>query len=185
MLRLLKIIKNDRHLQCLSLGFNRLIHDQPTKLASAASNEIQNGSKEEGISPENKKILKCLSNFIKYNLNLSHLDLQATGLNDSAIRFIVQQVSQSHSLQNVHLCGNEGISQALVEWIAQELDTEIEQEEMIITIPNYQGPMQQQSISQIRNGTQQFKENKSEWNQVQEGLKLREIINSMRMNELS
>ena len=69
------------------------------------------------LSPFNQEVVECFRNFIKYNLHLVHVNLERTGLVEPAIRFLASLLRKSQALRCLHLCGNPGISERLVNWI--------------------------------------------------------------------
>ena len=68
-------------------------------------------------TPKNIEILEGLKNFFKYNAYLVHFDLQSTGMSAQIIRVIGQCLTRATGLQAIHLCGNEGITDEMIEWL--------------------------------------------------------------------
>ena len=66
-------------------------------------------------------MMEGLKNFVKYNPQLVHLDLQMTGLTAQIIRYIGHYLTRATSLQCIHLCGNEGITDEMIEWLRNRI----------------------------------------------------------------
>ena len=59
------------------MGYNRLLEEQAKILTSQ---QLEDGLQDIELSAPNVEIVTCLNDFIKHNINLVYLDLQATGL---------------------------------------------------------------------------------------------------------
>lgn len=103
MIKLLKVVKENRQLTHLNLSWNAILEKQQT-LATTRENE-QDGEDVE-LSPANKIIMECFKEFVKYNPNLIELDLSNTKLNNSAILYLCYCLKRATSLKTLHLCGN-------------------------------------------------------------------------------
>jgi len=68
-----------------------------------------------------RKIIKHLGSFIKYNQVLQHLDLSHTGLNEEAIKKIGICLNKSRALISFHLTGNPGISPHIAAMLAARI----------------------------------------------------------------
>ena len=77
--------------------------------------------KELELSDFNKEVVECFKDFIKYNVNLVHLNLEKTGLSEPAIKYIAALLRKSQALRCIHLCGNEGLSPELIEWVRERV----------------------------------------------------------------
>ena len=66
-------------------------------------------------------MMEGLKNFMKYNAQLVHLDLQMTGLQTQIIHEIGHYLTRATSLCSIHLCGNEGVTDESVEWIRKRI----------------------------------------------------------------
>jgi hypothetical protein len=62
-----------------------------------------------------------MSEFIKYNQNLVHLDLTSTGLNDDIINLIGISLNKAKSLCSIHLSNNPGVSQKNIKFIQKRI----------------------------------------------------------------
>jgi len=62
-----------------------------------------------------------LSGFIKYNAKLVHIDLQTNRLPAPIIRQLGHILTRATSLQAIHLCGNEGITEEMIEWLVNRI----------------------------------------------------------------
>ena len=65
--------------------------------------------------------MEGLKNFMKYNVRLVHLDLQTTGLPTQIIYSIGHYLTRATGLQAIHLCGNDGINDEVIEWIRNRI----------------------------------------------------------------
>ena len=61
--------------------------------------------------------MEGFKNFMKYNPSLVHLDLQTTSLPTQVLYNIGHFMTRATSLQAIHLCGNQGISDEFIEWL--------------------------------------------------------------------
>lgn len=59
-----------------------------------------------------------LTTFVKHNKNLVHLDLSHTGLPELVVRTIGISLRRARSIQALHLCGNPGVTQECIEFLA-------------------------------------------------------------------
>ena len=66
-------------------------------------------------------IMVNLSNFIKYNKNLLHLDLSNTGMTEDMLWNIGTAMRRSRSMVALHLSGNPGVTQALKDYLEQRV----------------------------------------------------------------
>ena len=117
--KLVEALKDNRQLTCLSLGFNKLLAVQNNRELTAE--EIAAGITEVPLRAENVETMDCFMDFIKYNPNLIHLDLQSTNLHEPALRFIGRMLKRAQSLRTLHLCNNPGLSQKMVEWLRKRI----------------------------------------------------------------
>lgn len=69
----------------------------------------------------NKAIIKGITDFIKYNQNLYHLNLSNTGLNDDLIKKIGVALRKARALVCIHLTGNPGISEYNVNFLHKRI----------------------------------------------------------------
>lgn len=122
MLKLLKVIEQNRHLVSLTLSYNYLLEDQSIKLTNA---EIEAGETEVKLSPFNLEVMNCFTDFIKYNRFLAHLNLERCGLIEPAIRYITPLLRKSQALTCLHLCNNEGLNNETIQWIRQRIHAKI------------------------------------------------------------
>ena len=139
--------------------------------------------------------------FIKYNPHLIHLDLKQTGLTVEAIKQFGTILTRAQSLRCLHLCGNDGVNDETIEYLLQRIKGKKP------TVPNLILPPKKTLIqiraeaavaaSQVDNDKQDIfklfgKSKNSEqaddpnvqWKNIRAGLKLRNIVQSKRMNEL-
>ena len=77
-------------------------------------------------------MLSCLSTFIKYNTYLVHLDLRNIGLNESGIKYIASFLTKSQALQCLHLGGNAGVTQEIVNWVCERIKGRMKSQEVSI-----------------------------------------------------
>lgn len=68
-----------------------------------------------------KAIVKGITDFIKYNQNLYHLNLSNTGLNDDLIKKIGVALRKARALVCIHLTGNPGISEYNVNFLHKRI----------------------------------------------------------------
>ena len=73
------------------------------------------------LSQFNLEVVTCFKDFIKYNTKLTHLNIERCGLIAPAIIFITGLLRKSQALRCLHLCGNMGLSQELVEWMRHRI----------------------------------------------------------------
>ena len=90
--QLLEVIKENRFLQSVNISHNKILEDQSTTLTEA---QIEEGLEEAPLSPRNRELLMCLTQFIKYNTFLVHLDLRNIGLIVPAIKFITSFLTKA------------------------------------------------------------------------------------------
>lgn len=90
------------------------MEEQPKKLTTE---QIIAGETEVKLTTFNQEMVSCFKDFIKYNTHLIHLNLERCGLIEPAIKSITALLRKSQALRCLHLCGNEGLSPDLVEWI--------------------------------------------------------------------
>ena len=83
MIRLIRFLKQSCGLQCLSLGYNRLLEDTTT--VSATTNDLNQAF--------NNEVLECLEGIIVHSMSFTHFDLQGTGLTEAALRQIVSYLA--------------------------------------------------------------------------------------------
>ena len=79
--------------------------------------QLAAGQTEAELSKFNLEVVTCFQDFIKYNPQLYHLNLERCGLIDPALKYIVALLRKSQALRCLHLCGNVGLSPELIEWI--------------------------------------------------------------------
>lgn len=73
------------------------------------------------MSEEANEALQNILIFVKNNKSLMHLDLSHTEMQDTMIRPLIETIAQSESLMSVHLDGNPGLSQDLINFCIQTL----------------------------------------------------------------
>ena len=112
------MLRENQRLECLALGYNRLLEEQAKILTSQ---QLEDGLQDIELSAPNVEIVSCLNDFIKRNINLVYLDLQATGLIQSALKSICSTLRHSLNLQSLHLSGNPGVSPSLMAWTVSRL----------------------------------------------------------------
>lgn len=76
-LKFLDVMSENRQLVCLTLAFNKFLEDQNYKVSMEDRHQ---GINEVYLTPHNKRAIENFKDFVKYNPNLIHLDLQYTGL---------------------------------------------------------------------------------------------------------
>lgn len=103
MVKLLKVVKENRQLTHLNLSWNVILEKQTMSLNSAEMNEANTDVE---LNPTNKAIMECFKEFVKYNPNLIELDLSNTKLNNPAILYLCYCLRRASSLKTLHLCGN-------------------------------------------------------------------------------
>ena len=59
--------------------------------------------------------------FIKLNPKLVHLDFQQTGLSEQIIKHFGYILTRATSLQCIHFCGNEGITEETIAYLRKRL----------------------------------------------------------------
>ena len=69
----------------------------------------------------NLEVVTCFKDFAKYNLQLTHLNLEKTGLIVPAIKYLAALLRKSQALRCLHLCGNEGVTPEVVSWIRDRI----------------------------------------------------------------
>ena len=74
------------------------------------------------LSERNTELLNCLTQFIKYNTHLVHLDLRNIGLTSPALKFLASFLNKAQALQSLHLGGNEGVTPKVVDWIVNRIN---------------------------------------------------------------
>ena len=116
-------------LRNLVIGYNKLLEDQSWKLTAK---HIEEGLTEAPLSEKNQLFMDSLKNFIKYNPYLVHLDLQTTGLSAPIIRLIGHMITRATGLQCIHLCGNEGITDDMIEWLRKRIHAKEDVEPVLI-----------------------------------------------------
>ena len=112
------MIKENRFLQNLNISWNKIVEDQATSLTEQ---QIEDGYQWVPLSERNHELLSCLSTFIKYNTFLVHLDLRNVGLTEAGIKYISSFLNKAQALQCLHLGGNEGVSQEVINWVCERI----------------------------------------------------------------
>ena len=125
MMKLLRVIRQNRDLTCLSLGWNELI-DEKEQGHFLTLKQKQEGMTEVALTEFNQEVLDCLSDFTKYNAKLIHLDLQKTGLSEPILRYFGKILRRAQSLRAIHLCGNPGLSVGLVEYLQERIHADMD-----------------------------------------------------------
>lgn len=67
--------------------------------------------------PQEREVAACLSNLIKYNPHLHHIDLQGCGLTSFILKEIAKALRKSRSLVGIHLSENIGLTAQMKEFI--------------------------------------------------------------------
>lgn len=137
-------------------------------------------------------MMEALKNFVKYNAQLVHLDLTMTGLQAPIIVQIGHFLTRATSLQSIHLCGNEGVTEEMISWLRSRIKARDDISPLNIQpLPKH---LSTKGVS--RTGSQPdimslfgLKEKvqpdpQTEWKELRAGLKLQSIVNSKRMNEI-
>ena len=75
------------------------------------------GVEEVELSEWNMYVMDMFRDFVKYNPNLIHLDLQNTGLMVPAIKQFGDLLTRAQSLKCLHLSGNDGVTEDTVKWL--------------------------------------------------------------------
>ena len=89
--QLLYVIKDNRRLTHLNLAWNLLLVEQPDECK-----RNEDGTKPElELNAKNLEIMKCLSDFVKYNTNLIHLDVSHCGIIKPAIESIARMLRRA------------------------------------------------------------------------------------------
>ena len=170
---LVEALKDNRQLTCLSLAFNRLLSQQNDR--DLTKQEIADGMTEVPLRDENVETMNCFMEFIKYNPHLIHLDLQSTHLYEPALRFIGRMLTRAQSLTTLHLCNNPGISHKMIEWLRKRIKAQY-----------YVPPLQiKPYTSSNEDATQVSDTDHDKWKKIRQGLRLRNIVSSKRMNSLN
>ena len=86
-----------------------------------------------------------LKEFIKYNPMLFHIDLQTTGLPAQIIRDIGHVLTRATSLQSIHLCGNEGINDQMIEWLRKRIRAK-EPVQALTIVPHEKNTLKQNDL---------------------------------------
>ena len=81
----------------------------------------EQGITEVPLTEKNAIFMESLKQFVKYNPLLIHLDLQTTGLPTQILRMIGYFLTRATSLQAIHLCGNPGINDEMIEWMRKRI----------------------------------------------------------------
>ena len=84
------------------------------------------------LSPFNQEVVACFKDFIKYNVYLVHLDLQATGLIIPAIKYLTALLRKAQGLRSLHLCGNKGLNEEVFQWIKERIHARAMTEPVIV-----------------------------------------------------
>ena len=116
-----------------------------------------------------------------------------TGLPTQIIRQIGHYLTRATSLQCIHLCGNEGITDDTIEWIRDRIKAKYDVSPLNIQpLPKHLSTNSspktspQKDILQLFGiQTKQMKDPNLEWKELRAGLKLQSIVNSKRMNEIN
>ena len=122
MLKLLQAISVNRFLTQLSLSNNVLLEEQPTSLTAQ---QIIDEKTEVELTSFNLEVITCFKDFIKYNIFLVHLNLEHCGLIGPAIKYIAALLRKSQALRCLHLCGNTGVNDEMVEWVKTRIHARV------------------------------------------------------------
>ena len=145
--------------------------------------------------------MNSFKDFIKYNPHLIHLDLKQTGLTAEAIRQFGTILTRAQSLRCLHLCGNEGVTDETIEFLLQRIKGKkpvvpnlilppkktITQIRAEAAVAASQAEDDKQDIFKLfgkRKQSEEADDPKVQWKNIRAGLKLRNIVQSKRMNEL-
>ena len=134
--------------------------------------------------------MNCFMDFIKYNPYLIYLDLQSTGLHEPAIRYIAKMLTRSQSLRSVHLCNNPGLSKNMVEWFRKRIRA-ADYIEPIHIKPFKKSKEEESKPTGMQGaflkllGLDKGETENQKWKKIRQGLKLRTIVSSQRMNVLN
>ena len=138
----------------------------------------------------------CFLEFIKYNPYLVHLDLQSCGLAEPALRFIGKMLTRSQSLRAIHLCNNPGISKAMIDWLKSRIRA-IESEEPVSLKSYKKVEEENEKVQKKPSGMQaaflkllgldhvDAEKEHQKMKKIRQGLKLRNVVASKRMNQLN
>ena len=119
MIKLLQVIQHNRFLKHLSLSYNELLEEQKSNVFfNMEETEIEALAE---LTPFNKEVVTCFKDFIKYNLNLVQLNLENTGLNAPAIKYLTSLLRKSQALRSLNLSGNGGLSSDMEEWVRNRI----------------------------------------------------------------
>ena len=105
----LQLLTKNRKLEYINLSWNKLF--DPSE-----KDEIAPGK---GLTSNAQFVVDCICTIIKYNPNLIHLDLSNTGLTEPMMWHFGQALRRAKSLRSIHLCGNVGITDELVEYLTK------------------------------------------------------------------
>eukprot|EP00347_Sterkiella_histriomuscorum_P014450 403360819 len=137
LLDFIQTIGENRQLSYLNIAWNNIIEksginsdkiqgdDNKRKSQQDASQIIKNAVSQEiklkntKSTDVNTKIMISLSNFIKYNKNLLHLDISNTGMTQPMLWSLGTALRRSRSLVSIHLSGNPGVTEQLKEYLHQ------------------------------------------------------------------
>ena len=79
------------------------------------------GKTEVELTPFNLEVVSCFKDFVKYNIHLVHLNLERCGLIGPAIKFIAALLRKSQALRCLHLCGNVGVNDDMVDFVHERI----------------------------------------------------------------
>ena len=130
-------------------------------------------------------------------MRLNHLNLERCGLIEPAIKYITALLRRSQALRSLHLCGNDGLSPQLIEWIRKRIHARPHREDRVL-LPasvqkkyddNVKGAPMKRGLMKVNRGLSLDFESPShvykQWSDIRMGLKLRNIVQSMRLNDVS
>lgn len=74
-------------------------------------------SEQQLLSDDDKYVMECLCRFLRKNKNLVHVDLSHTNLSEKALWYFGKTMRRAKSLRALHLTGNPGITDRVVDYL--------------------------------------------------------------------
>lgn len=80
----------------------------------------------EPLSKNTRKALENLCRFIRRNTVLNHVDLSHCGMNEQMLWYFGRTLRRAKSLRGLHLSGNPGITERLIEYMKDRIHCKTE-----------------------------------------------------------
>ena len=123
---LLTSLSQSRSITHLNLSWNTLFEDENhaedyKKEESEIKNDETVWYMQVKLNAFNKSVINLLSEIIKKNKSLLHLNLDATGLSEATVCMIGKTMRRAKSLLSIHLSNNPGTSPRAVKTISETI----------------------------------------------------------------